>query len=57
MSRLVDWERDDLFHLPFDVMAEFVGKRLSRHFVIRHDYPAYEYTTYVYRRPFVQEHS
>jgi SAM-dependent methyltransferase len=51
MSRLVDWERDDLFHLPFDVMAEFVGKRLSRHFVIRHDYPAYEYTTYVYRRP------
>jgi SAM-dependent methyltransferase len=52
MSTLVDWERDDLFHLPFDVMAGFVSKRLSRHFVIRHDYQAYEYTTYVYRRPF-----
>jgi SAM-dependent methyltransferase len=52
MSPLVDWERDDLFHLPFDAMAAFVGKHLSRHFVIRHDYQAYEYTTYVYREPF-----
>jgi SAM-dependent methyltransferase len=52
MSTLVDWERDDLFHLSFDAMAAFVGKHLSRHFVIRHDYQAYEYTTYVYRQPF-----
>ena len=52
MSTLVDWERDDLFHLPFDVMAGFVAKHLSRHFVIRHDYQAYEYITYVYREPF-----
>ena len=52
MSTLVDWERDDLFHLPFDAMAAYVGKHLSRHFVIRHDYQAYEYTTYVYRQPF-----
>ena len=51
MSKIVDWERDDLFHLPFDTMAEFVGRHLSRHFVIRHDYRAYEYTTYVYRQP------
>ena len=51
MSKIVDWERDDLFHLPFDTMADFVGRELSRHFVIRHDYQAYEYTTYVYRQP------
>jgi SAM-dependent methyltransferase len=51
MSKIVDWERDDLFHLPFDTMARFVGDHLSRHFVIRHDYRAYEYTTYVYRTP------
>ena len=25
MSTIVDWERDDLFHLPFDPMAQFVG--------------------------------
>ena len=51
MSKHVDWERDDLFHLPFDEMASFVKANLSRHFVIRHDYPAFEYTTYVYRQP------
>ena len=51
MSKIVDWERDDLFHLSFDTMAHFVGLHLSRHFVIRHDYVAYEYTTYVYRTP------
>ena len=48
MSKLVDWERDDLFHLPFDTMSRFVAHELSRHFVIRHDYDAYEYTVYVY---------
>lgn len=50
-SKIVDWERDDLFHLSFDQMAEFIGKDLSRHFVVRHDYGNYEYTTYVYRDP------
>ena len=49
MSKIVDWEREDLFHLPFDTMARFVAEALSRHFIIRHDYGAYEYTTYVYR--------
>jgi len=51
MSTIVDWERVDLFHLPFDVMAHVVGGNLSRHFVVRHDYRAHEYTTYVYRTP------
>jgi SAM-dependent methyltransferase len=54
MSRLVDWQRDDLFHLSFDAMAHYVGQALSRHFVVRHDYGAYEYTTYVYRSPSAQ---
>ena len=45
----VDWERDDLFHLPFDVVAWFLTKNISRNFVIRHDYGLYEYTVYVYR--------
>ena len=51
MSTLVDWERSDLFHLPIDTMSTFVWKHLSRHFVVRHDYQAFEYTTYVYRHP------
>lgn len=49
MSCEVEWQRDDLFHLPFDVMASHVAERLSRDFVIRHDYGLFEYTTYVYR--------
>jgi len=49
MTKHVDWERDDLFHLPFDQAAEFVKKELSRSFVFRNDYGLYEYTTYVYR--------
>lgn len=49
MSKQVDWERDDLFHLPLDWLATFLVRELSRHFVVRHDYGLYEYTTYVYR--------
>jgi SAM-dependent methyltransferase len=51
MSKQVDWERDDLFHLPFDTLASFLTKHVSRHFVIRHDYGLFEYTTYVYKKP------
>lgn len=51
MSKIVEWERDDLFHLPFDEMGGWVGVHVSPDFVIRHDYRAFEYTTYVYREP------
>lgn len=51
MSCQVDWQRDDLFHMPFDDMARFVAGSLSRHFRFRQDYGLYEYTTYVYRMP------
>ncbi|KKK76052.1 hypothetical protein LCGC14_2867560 [marine sediment metagenome] len=49
MSKHVDWERDDLFHLPFDVMADFLKKNISRHFIIRNDYGLYEYSVFVYK--------
>jgi SAM-dependent methyltransferase len=48
MSKHVDWEREDLFHLPFDTLAAFLKQELSGNFVIRNDYGLYEYTTYVY---------
>jgi SAM-dependent methyltransferase len=53
MSKQVDWEREDLFHLPMDTLASFLARQISRHFVIRHDYGLYEYTAYVYREPIV----
>lgn len=51
MSKAVDWERDDLFHMPTDLLVDFLCKKLSRHFVIRNDYGLYEYTVYVYKEP------
>lgn len=49
MSKVVDWERDDLFHMPLDPLSVFLTKNLTRHFVIRNDYGLYEYTVYVYK--------
>jgi SAM-dependent methyltransferase len=51
MSTHVEWRRDDLFHVPEDVLGRLLTERVSRHFVMRHDYGLYEYTTYVYRTP------
>jgi len=52
MSKAVDWERVDLFHVPTDALISFLVKELSRHFVIRNDYGLYEYTVYVYKEPY-----
>ena len=49
MSKAVDWEREDLFHLSIDTLISFLFKELSRHVIIRNDYGLYEYTVYVYK--------
>jgi SAM-dependent methyltransferase len=49
MSSHVDWEREDLFHLPLDILTEFLVKNVSRNFIIRNDYGLYEYTVYIYK--------
>jgi SAM-dependent methyltransferase len=49
MSKHVDWERDDLFHVSLDELGFFLKDNLSRNFIIRNDYGLYEYTTYVYK--------
>ena len=38
MSVHVEWQRDDLFHLPLDRLFAFLKLRLSRHIVFRLDY-------------------
>jgi len=48
MSKYVDWEREDLFHVPLDDICGFLSERISRHVTIRHDYGLHEYTIYVY---------
>lgn len=49
MSKLVDWERDDLFHVSMDELGLFLKNNLNRDFIIRNDYKLYEYTVYVYK--------
>ena len=49
MSKHVDWERDDLFHVSLDELGWFLKDNLSRNFTIKNDYGLYEYTTYVYK--------
>jgi hypothetical protein len=49
MSKNVDWEREDLFHVSFDKLTDFLTKNVSKNFVIRNDYGLFEYTTYVYK--------
>lgn len=51
MSKNVDWERDDLFHVSFDKLSEFLSQKISRHFIIRQDYGLYEYTVQVFKHP------
>jgi len=48
MSKHVDWERADLFHVPFDEIAAFLVANVTRNFVLRADYGLYEYTVYAY---------
>jgi len=47
MSKQVDYERDDLFHLSVDKLSWFIKDQLSRKFVIRHDYDLWDYTVYI----------
>lgn len=49
MSTQVDWQREDLFHLSFDTLADFLVKNLKARFVFRKDYGLYEYTTYIFK--------
>jgi SAM-dependent methyltransferase len=51
ISAHVDWQRDDLFHVSFDQMADLMQTHLSRNYIFRADYGLYEYTVYVYRSP------
>ena len=50
MSKHVDWERPDLFHVPYDLLGEFLCKNLTRSHIIRNDYGLYEYTVYVLKK-------
>jgi len=49
MTSYVDFYNNQLFYLPPAEMLDFCIQQLSHRVVIRHDYPLWEYTTYVYK--------
>jgi SAM-dependent methyltransferase len=48
MTKHVDWERDDLFHLPFDTLGGFLRDEQWQQYTLRSDYGLYDYTAYLY---------
>jgi len=50
MSKHVDWERSDLFHLPYDQAAEFLHGLAGRNIAFRADYGLYEYTCFAFKQ-------
>jgi SAM-dependent methyltransferase len=52
MSKNVDWERDDLFHVSKDDLEKFLTKNISRNIIFRADYKLFEYTVYIYKEPY-----
>jgi SAM-dependent methyltransferase len=51
MSAVVDWRRDDLFHVEADRLLSFLYGLAGRRVILRADYDLFEYTAYVYRDP------
>lgn len=49
MSNLVDWKRDDLYHVSMDEICQYLVDNFSRNFIVRNDYNLYEYTIYLYK--------
>ncbi len=49
MSKVVDWEREDLFHVPMDDVARLLHSLAGRQVRLRADYGLYEYTSYAWK--------
>ena len=49
MSKAVEWERDDLFHISADALLETLHDLAGRHLRLRADYGLYEYTAYAFK--------
>ena len=50
MTDLVDFRSPSLFYANPGEVNDFCRRELSRFTVLRHDYPLYEFTVYVYRQ-------
>lgn len=51
MTDRVDYRSPGLFYSNPGEMLDFCRRELTRYVALRHDYPLYEYTVYLYREP------
>jgi len=49
MSKIVDYQRENLFHLGMDDAARFLHELAGRRVQFRADYGLYEYTAYIWK--------
>lgn len=49
LTEYVDWFDEKLYYCSIDDITSFIVKNLSRRFIIRHDYPLWEFTIFIYR--------
>jgi len=49
LTSFVDYEDSNLFYQPPGETVDFCIRNMSRRVVLRHDYPLWEYTVYVYK--------
>jgi len=50
MTSYVDFKAPHFFYLSPETMMKYCCNQLSPRVTIRHDYPLYEYTVYVYKK-------
>ena len=50
MSPYVDWKNKFNFYLDFEKLLNFICKKLSKNFTIKHNYGLYEYTIFIYKK-------
>ncbi len=49
LTEHVDWFDKKLYYCQIGDITSFISKNLSRRFVVRHDYPLWEFTIFVYK--------
>ena len=49
LKEFVDWKEEGLYYCKIDDFIRFIVSKISKCFVIRHDYNLYEFTVYIYK--------
>jgi hypothetical protein len=53
VSPFVDFYQPEVYYCKLDKLLNFITDRLSRFFVLKHDYALYEFTVFVYKEEYI----